>query len=114
MTSPDAEFAYTSQQLACDVLAAGCTFDHHSDFGRPVIMLANRITHRYGAEPWRMRAVDYKCVAVRTQVHGTPQVVLAGTPAEAVWDADLAPASDALGIALHEKAALDLLLADLG
>jgi hypothetical protein len=31
-----------------------------------------------------------------------------------VWDAELAPAMNALGIALHEEAALDLLLEDLG
>ncbi|MET7972434.1 DUF2399 domain-containing protein [Streptomyces mirabilis] len=42
------------------------------------------------------------------------QVDLIGTPAEATWDAELAPAMNALGIALREEAALDLLLEDLG
>ncbi|WP_328433563.1 TIGR02679 family protein [Streptomyces sp. NBC_00425] len=98
-----------------DALAAsGCTFAYHGDFDWPGIALANRITHRYGAEPWRMRAADYEYLAARTQVYGTPQVALVGTPAEAVWDAELAPTMDALGIALHEEAALDLLLEDLG
>ncbi|MER5211848.1 TIGR02679 family protein [Streptomyces sp. NPDC002838] len=94
--------------------AAGCTFAYHGDFDWPGIALANRITRRYGAEPWRMRAADYEYLATRTQVHGTPQIALTGTPAEAVWDAELAPTMKALGIALHEEAALDLLLEDLG
>ncbi|WP_330286239.1 TIGR02679 family protein [Streptomyces sp. NBC_00576] len=98
-----------------DALAAsGCTFAYHGDFDWPGIALANRIVHRYGAEPWRMRAVDYEYIATRTRVRGTPQIALSGTPAEAVWDAELVPTMNALGIALHEEAALDLLLEDLG
>ncbi|MFF0061177.1 TIGR02679 family protein [Streptomyces sp. NPDC005279] len=98
-----------------DTLAsAGCTFAYHGDFDWPGIALANRIMHRYGAESWRMRAADYEYLATRTQVVGTPQIALTGPPAEAVWDAELAPTMDALGIALHEEAALDLLLEDLG
>jgi hypothetical protein len=60
-----------------------------------------------------MRAADYEYLATRTQGRGTPQIALAGPPAEALWDAELAPAMNALGIALHEEAALDLLLEDL-
>jgi hypothetical protein len=40
--------------------------------------------------------------------------VLTGPRVEAGWDGELAPAMEALGIALHEEAALDLLLEDLG
>ncbi|MGW2699898.1 TIGR02679 family protein [Streptomyces sp. NPDC001340] len=98
-----------------DALAAtGCTFVYHGDFDWPGIALANRITQRYDAEPWRMRAADYEYLATRTEAHGTPQIALTGPRAEAVWDAELAPAMNALGIALHEEAALDLLLEDLG
>ncbi len=97
-----------------DALAAtGCTFVYHGDFDWPGIALANRIMQRYGAEPWRMRAADYEYLAIRTQTQATPQIALTGTPTEAMWDAELAPAMDALGIALHEEAALDLLLEDL-
>ncbi|MGW7041781.1 TIGR02679 family protein [Streptomyces avermitilis] len=94
--------------------AAGCTFVYHGDFDWPGIALANRIRHRYGAEPWRMRAADYEYLATRAQLHGTPQIPLTGTPADAEWDPELTPAMAALGIALHEEAALDLLLEDLG
>ncbi|MFF4055989.1 DUF2399 domain-containing protein [Streptomyces sp. NPDC001668] len=61
-----------------------------------------------------MQAADYEYLATRTEVHGTPQIALAGPPAEAVWEAEPAPAMNALGIALHEEAALDLLLGALG
>ncbi|WP_217137119.1 TIGR02679 family protein [Streptomyces sp. AC558_RSS880] len=97
-----------------DTLAAsGCTFAYHGDFDWPGITLANRITQRYAAEPWRMRAPDYEYLATRTQLHGTPHLPLTGPPVEATWDPELAPAMEALGIALHEEAALDLLLEDL-
>ncbi|MEU9054785.1 DUF2399 domain-containing protein [Streptomyces sp. NPDC048384] len=98
-----------------DVLAAaGCAFAYHGDFDWPGIALANRVVERYGAEAWRMRAGDYEYLATRMQVHGTPQLLLTGPRVEAGWDAELAPAMEALGIALHEEAALDLLLEDLG
>ncbi|MFD4953435.1 DUF2399 domain-containing protein [Streptomyces sp. NPDC058451] len=97
-----------------DTLAdAGCTFAYHGDFDWPGIALANRITLRYRAQPWRMTAPDYEYLATRTQAHGTPQLLLTGPRTEATWDAELAPTMDAVGIALHEEAALDLLLEDL-
>jgi len=97
-----------------DALAAtGCVFAYHGDFDWPGIALANRIMDRYGAEPWRMRAEDYEYLATRTQVRGTPQLLLSGPRIEATWDPELASTMDALGIALHEEAALDLLLEDL-
>lgn len=98
-----------------DALAAsGCAFAYHGDFDWPGIALANRITRRYAAEPWRMRAPDYEHLATRTHLHGTPRLPLTGPPVEAAWDPELAPAMEASGIALHEEAVLDLLLEDLG
>ncbi|MET8112724.1 TIGR02679 family protein [Streptomyces prasinus] len=98
-----------------DALAeAGCTFAYHGDFDWPGIALANRITQRYEAEPWRMRAPDYEYLATRTQQRGTPQIPLTGPPTEAAWDPELTPTMTAVGISLHEEAALDLLLEDLG
>lgn len=98
-----------------DTLAtAGCAFAYHGDFDWAGIALANRVMGRYEAEPWRMAATDYEYLATRTQIHGAPQLALTGTPVEAAWDSELAPAMETLGIALHEEAALDLLLDDLG
>ncbi|MFE6359418.1 TIGR02679 family protein [Streptomyces sp. NPDC057806] len=93
--------------------AAGCVFAYHGDFDWPGIALANRVIGRYQAEPWRMAAADYEYLATRAQLQGTPSLPLTGPSIEATWDAELAPTMNALGIALHEEAALDLLLGDL-
>lgn len=97
-----------------DTLAStGCRFAYHGDFDWPGIALANRIMRRYEAQPWRMGAEDYEHLATRSQAEGIPQLPLAGQSVSAVWDADLAPAMAALGVALHEEATLDLLVNDL-
>ncbi|WP_031102974.1 tryptophan-rich sensory protein [Streptomyces sp. NRRL S-146] len=59
------------------------------------------------------RSLDRPAWAPPTWLFGPVWTVLYAA-AEAVWDAELAPAMNALGIALHEEAALDLLLEDLG
>ncbi|WAU79985.1 TIGR02679 family protein [Streptomyces sp. Qhu-G9] len=106
--------ATTVVRTLLDALAtAGCAFAYHGDFDWPGITLANRVVERYRAQAWRMSAQDYEYLATRTQIHGTPQLLLTGPRVEAVWDIELAPTMDALGIALHEEAALDLLLEDL-
>ncbi|MGW9421996.1 TIGR02679 family protein [Streptomyces koyangensis] len=98
-----------------DALASGdCHFAYHGDFDWPGIALANRIMHRYGARPWRMSADDYEHLATRSQTEGIPPLPLVGEPVSAMWDAGLAPAMAALGVALHEEATLDLLMDDLG
>jgi uncharacterized protein (TIGR02679 family) len=97
-----------------DALAADdCHFAYHGDFDWPGIALANRIIRRYDASPWRLSAEDYEQLATRTQAQGVPQLPLAGEPVTANWDPGLAPAMTGLGIALHEEATLDLLVADL-
>ncbi|WP_327382505.1 MULTISPECIES: TIGR02679 family protein [unclassified Streptomyces] len=97
-----------------DALAAtGCRFAYHGDFDWPGIALANRVVHRYGAQPWRMGAEDYEQLAARTRARNVPQHPLAGPPTTADWDPGLAPAMTALGMALHEEVTLDLLVADL-
>lgn len=97
-----------------DALAAtGCRFAYHGDFDWPGIALANRIIRRYEALPWRMSAEDYEHLAARSQAEGIPRLPLDGRPVSADWDPDLTPAMTALGVALHEEAALDLLVDDL-
>ncbi|WP_225882099.1 TIGR02679 family protein [Streptomyces aureocirculatus] len=91
-----------------------CTLTYHGDFDWPGITLANRIMARYDAHPWRMCADDYDRLAAHTQLLGMPQLALAGPRVEADWDPGLAPAMEALGVALHEESAVDLLLEDLG
>ncbi|WP_128802517.1 MULTISPECIES: TIGR02679 family protein [unclassified Streptomyces] len=97
-----------------DALAAtGCRFAYHGDFDWPGIALANRVIRRYEARPWRMGTADYEHLAARSQAEDIPQLALDGQPVDAGWDSDLAPAMTALGVALHEEATLDLLVADL-
>ncbi|MEU1554644.1 TIGR02679 family protein [Streptomyces scabiei] len=97
-----------------DALAAtGCRFAYHGDFDWPGIALANRVIRRYEARPWRMGTADYEHLAAHSQAEGIPQLALDGQPVNADWDPDLAPAMTALGVALHEEATLDLLVADL-
>lgn len=97
-----------------DALAAtDCRFAYHGDFDWPGIALANRVIRRYDARPWRMSAEDYERLAARTQAQGVPQLPLTGRPVDAGWDADLAPTMQALSIALHEEATLDVLVDDL-
>ncbi|WP_409055596.1 TIGR02679 family protein [Streptomyces sp. SYP-A7185] len=97
-----------------DALAAtGCRFAYHGDFDWPGIALANRVIRRYEALPWRLGTADYERLAARSQAEGIPQLALDGQPVDADWDPDLAPAMTALGVALHEEATLDLLVADL-
>ncbi|MEW1925613.1 DUF2399 domain-containing protein [Streptomyces sp. NPDC088360] len=93
--------------------AAGCAFAYHGDFDWPGITLANRIVERYDATSWRMNAGDYEYLAMRTELHNTPQLPLSGALTEALWDPELAPTMQTVGMALHEEAALDLLLEDL-
>ncbi|WP_416475834.1 TIGR02679 family protein [Streptomyces sp. LKA04] len=97
-----------------DALAAtGCQFAYHGDFDWPGITLANRVIRRYEALPWRMDTAEYERLAARSQAEGIPQLALDGQPVDADWDPDLAPAMTVLGVALHEEATLDLLVADL-
>ncbi|MFJ3099434.1 TIGR02679 family protein [Streptomyces hydrogenans] len=97
-----------------DALAAtGCCFAYHGDFDWPGIALANRIIHRYGAQPWHMGAEDYEHLAASSQAAGIPQLPLDGHPVSAVWDQHLAPTMTALGVALHEELTLDLLVDEL-
>jgi hypothetical protein len=55
----------------------------------------------------------YEHLAARSQAEGVPRLALDGQPVDADWDPDLAPAMTALGVALHEEATLELLVADL-
>ncbi|WP_055546296.1 TIGR02679 family protein [Streptomyces sp. NBRC 110028] len=106
--------AATAVLTLLDALAAGgCHFAYHGDFDWPGIALANRIIRRYDARPWRLSTEDYEQLATRTQAQGVPQLPLVGEPVTANWDPGLAPAMTGLGIALHEEATLDLLVADL-
>lgn len=93
--------------------AAGARLAYRGDFDWPGIAIANRMNTRYATRPWRMNAADYEEHVTTARERGTPLRPLSGSPVEAVWDPELTPAMTALGAAVHEESALELLLTDL-
>lgn len=93
--------------------AAGARLAYRGDFDWPGIAIANRMIGRYAARPWRMRTTDYEQHVATARDRGTPLPPLTGAPVDAVWDPELTPAMTALGVAVQEESALELLLTDL-
>jgi hypothetical protein len=60
-----------------------------------------------------MDAADYAEHTTAARRRGTPLQPLAGAPVEATWDPELTPAMSALGLAVQEESALELIVADL-
>jgi uncharacterized protein (TIGR02679 family) len=94
------------------LVAAGARLAYRGDFDWPGVAMANRMFSRYGARPWRMSATDYEEHAAAARDRGTPLQPLSGIPVDATWDAELTPAMCALGLAIQEESALELILAD--
>ena len=93
--------------------AAGARLAYRGDFDWPGVAIANRMIGRYDARPWRMGATDYEQHVATARDRGTPLPSLAGTTVDAAWDPELTPAMTALGIAVQEESALEILLSDL-
>jgi uncharacterized protein (TIGR02679 family) len=87
--------------------AGGAELAYHGDFDWPGIAIANRLVAQLGCTPWRMSGSDY-LTAVRPD--GLP---LQGQPVEPSWDAALGAAMREHGVAVHEEAVLDTMLAAL-
>ena len=94
------------------LIAAGARLAYRGDFDWPGIGIANRIIGRYRARPWRMNAADYEQHVSVARDRKTPLQPLAGTAVDAGWDPELAPAMLALGVAVQEESALELLITD--
>ncbi len=100
--------------MLLDRLAAdGARLCYRGDFDWAGLAIANRIIGTYGATPWRMRTVDYQAALVAAGARMVELPALAGAAVEAVWDADLAPAMDRSGWAVHEELILEDSVADL-
>jgi uncharacterized protein (TIGR02679 family) len=86
--------------------AAGVKTRYHGDFDWPGIQIANTVTARFGAVPWRLGASDYL---------GSPGggVRLRGPVVMPRWDSALGEAMRQRGCAVHEEAVLQPLLDDL-
>jgi hypothetical protein len=92
------------------LIKQGALVRYHGDFDWPGTAIAGRILAA-GARAWRMGAGDYKeAVAAASSADKLP---LAGTPGPTPWDPQLATNMSRIGVAVHEEALLDVLLADL-
>jgi hypothetical protein len=81
--------------------------------GSTPVLPARPILRETGARPRRMRATDYEQHVATARDRGTPLPPLTGAPVDALWDPELTPAMTALGVAVQEESALELLLTDL-
>jgi uncharacterized protein (TIGR02679 family) len=95
------------------LVAAGARLAYRGDFDWPGIGMANRIAGRYHARTWRMNAADYEQHVAVARDRATPLQPLSGAAVDAAWDPELAPVMVALGVAVQEESALELLLTDL-
>jgi uncharacterized protein (TIGR02679 family) len=86
---------------------AGARLRYHGDFDWSGITIANGITARFGAMPWRLDDGAYRSAAA----NGGP--ALRGSPVIATWDPALSQAMVELGVKVEEERVLDHLLADL-
>jgi uncharacterized protein (TIGR02679 family) len=102
-THPGGAATVLLRQLA----ATGARLRYHGDFDWPGITIANGITARFGALPWRLDADAYRSAA---DEEGPP---LRGRPVTAIWDPALTQAMLEVGVKVEEERVLDDLLADL-
>ncbi len=96
--------------LLAQLAAAGARLLYHGDFDWPGLHIANHVMRANAARPWRFGATDY-LAAVHGAAHADYR--LAGTPVVAAWDAALAPAMQAQGLAIAEESLALALLQDL-
>ena len=93
-------------RLAGLAVRAGAGLWYHGDFDWPGVAIAADVITRYGAQPWRMAASDYRMAA-------SSGVSLEGEPVATPWDAGLQEAMRTIGHAVYEETVGDQLLADL-
>jgi uncharacterized protein (TIGR02679 family) len=91
------------------LLRAGAVLHYHGDFDWPGVAIANRLIAEVGTAPWLMAASDYQAAARRHPA----ALALSGTPVGASWDPMLHTIMSRLGVAVHEEAVVEDLLAGL-
>ncbi|WP_245641915.1 TIGR02679 family protein [Nonomuraea candida] len=84
----------------------GARLHYHGDFDGAGLRIAAYTMAKTGARPWRMSAADY----VRGLADCPPPGLPAGQVTDAPWDAELAPAMRARGIAVPEEVVAERLL----
>jgi uncharacterized protein (TIGR02679 family) len=100
--------AAAQRTLLTQLARAGATLMYHGDFDWPGLSIANFVIRSFAAQPWRLSASDYAAHAINPSAQA-----LIGKPTPASWDAALAPAMEARGLAIPEEAIAATLLHDL-
>jgi uncharacterized protein (TIGR02679 family) len=96
-----------TSSLIAQLVGAGATVRSHADFDVGGVAIVGHLARAHGVEPWRFGRNDYLSAVVR------PTIALAGSVGATPWDVELAATINATGLAVHEEALLDVLLADL-
>jgi uncharacterized protein (TIGR02679 family) len=99
--------------LLSRLVSDGADLRYHGDFDWPGLAIANRVIDAFGAMAWRMGTADYEDAMVGASAGVVELLPLEGRPVAAVWDVELKARMERAGVAVHEEAALDVLLADL-
>lgn len=94
--------ALVTVEVLARLRSAGARLWCHGDFDWPGVAMADELARTFGARPWRMSADDYQSAPGR--------LPLIGRRVEAGWDAELSPAMEARGVAVHEEALLPALI----
>lgn len=97
---------------ACHRLLAGArgTVAWRGDFDWTGLRTTGNAIRRYGAEPWRMSADDYRNGLDAADAETEP---LRGAPTDSPWEPALAPLMASTGRAVMEERLIPVLLADL-
>ncbi len=99
--------------LLSRLVSDGAVLRYHGDFDWPGVAIANRVIGASGATAWRMKAADYEGALAAAGASVVELLPLEGRPIAAVWDADLSASMERAGLAVHEEAVLDVMVADL-
>ena len=83
---------------------AGAHLRYHGDFDWPGVAIADPVRARFAARTWRMGAVGYDAAPGELPLQVSDDT-------EPSWDRELGAAMRRRGVAVHEEAVLDVLLA---
>ncbi len=95
----------TTQRVLALVGSSSARLLYHGDFDWAGVEMANEAARRWGARPFRMTAADYEAAPA--------SLPLVGRRVEPGWDTELGSAMRRRGVAVHEEAVLEDLLAHL-
>jgi len=99
--------------LLARLASNGAHLRYHGDFDWPGVAIANRVIGTFGSTAWRMGVADYEDALAAAGAGVVELLPLDGRPVAAVWDAELTASMERAGVAVHEEAVLDVLVADL-